>query len=250
MSKSKTKFAKMFLDWSRHRSFGSCWSDFLEIVLCTLSMKAKEERYLEILAQYPKEDAYTLRDIFHEMQKEYYEGVGPDGGWCDPLGTLWEEYSSMMGKKMSGQFFTPPGLCEVSARMTIGDLKPTEPVRICDPAGGSGRMLLAAGRINSEMNRWMQATSIDIDRTVSMMCAINLFYHGIEGKVVHGNALSLEAWGGWAVRPYALIPRIVWVDREQAERWIKVPLSEKQKAPPEIPTNIPLFTTGSQISLF
>jgi ribosomal protein L11 methylase PrmA len=63
-----------------------------------------------------------------------------------------------------------------------------EPLRILDPACGSGRMLLAAHRVNGTGHEYY---GIDIDPTCAKVTALNLFLNGIwNSEVMCANALS------------------------------------------------------------
>ena len=58
----------------------------------------------------------------------------------------------------NGQYFTPDHVCELMAKMTIPEIQDGQSV--CDPACGSGRMLIKA----TEVNRYGQFYGVDIDR--------------------------------------------------------------------------------------
>lgn len=222
MSKKEAGFEKLFNEFSRHKTWGTCWQDVLEVMLCALAREQQEDRYLEIISRYSKDEVYEIMHICRAIQRRYFDVVKTDGSWGDPLGEYWEEYSSMLGKKMSGQFFTPPDICQVLAEMTVPvqDRSPDKIKTVLDCAGGSGRTLIAVARLSPELNREVRATSVDIDKTVSMMCAINLFYHGVTARVVWGDSLSLKANGGYLVLPRIHMKRVEWVTAEKAQSWI------------------------------
>ncbi len=59
---------------------------------------------------------------------------------------------------------------------------------ICDPCCGSGRMLMAAAKVNPKRIFIGQ----DIDHRCVQMTAINLALNGLKGYAVWGNSLALE----------------------------------------------------------
>ena len=141
----------------------------------------------------------------------------------DALGDLYMSWAHP--NSHSGQFFTPWPLCQVAARMSVGDpipmlaeritaatcidwpslgmdpLKPAtlehiakrylpahvdrfEPITICDPAVGSGGMLLAAAELYPLWAVHMglvQFSGQDIDYTCVLMSRINLMLYGLNG---------------------------------------------------------------------
>jgi type I restriction-modification system DNA methylase subunit len=125
----------------------------------------------------------------------------------DVLGPLYMEIDA--GNAAAGQFFTPPDLSELMARM-IGPAPDEEPdfKTISDPACGAGSMLLAAAAAvlarGQNPRRKMFAEGIDIDRTCAFMCFVQLSLWGIPAIVWHGNALTGKFQKGWATPIYYL----------------------------------------------
>jgi type I restriction-modification system DNA methylase subunit len=76
----------------------------------------------------------TIKRMFHEIQ----EVVAVED--LDVLGDL---YEGAITYGEHGQYFTPDSLCNLLCRLTG-----TEGKTVHDPACGSGRMLLAAARVN------------------------------------------------------------------------------------------------------
>lgn len=247
--KKDLDFAKEFIDFCRYKTFATVMDDFLTIVLCCYARGTQEELFEKTLARYAPEDKETFTKLLGLLHMEYIKNVTTGGGWCDPLGKMWMLYASASGKKMAGEFYTPEAVCSMMAQMTITDTEPTDTINVLDPAAGSGRTLLAAGRVSPAVNRWMKATAVDINRTTCKMCAINLFYHGISGRVICGDTLRLQAWAGYDVRP--LLGIIEFVGAERATSWL-VPV-KRAIAPTTPPESIKPSTaqpTGSQLHLF
>lgn len=198
-------FNKQFLHFCRNKSFGSTFSDFLTIVLCSLCLGTEEELYLETIKRYKEEEVkQDIPRLFACLIRYYEENVTSCGQWCDPLGDLFEEYSSLKGRQMSGQFFTPISLCTMSAGLTFNPPYPEGQINISDCAVGSGRMLIASSRVSPEINRRGFFHGTDIDRQCSLMAAINFYFHGLNGVIIHGDSLALKAFGGWLIKPHLL----------------------------------------------
>ena len=91
----------------------------------------------------------------------------------------------------AGQFFTPAPVARMMAQMTVGDVPEEEKHKvksICDPACGSGRMLLA---VAEEHPHWL-FVGRDIDIRCVRMCVLNLAFRNLYGYVIHGNSLADE----------------------------------------------------------
>ena len=115
------------------------------------------------------------------------------------LGQLFEEYASSHYK---GQFFTPHHLCEAMAQMIYEPPAPEKnSIRIFDPACGAGAMLLAVSKIQTmaDQNKSLFIAQ-DVDLNCARMCALNLMFFNLEGLIVWGNTLAVEAREAWHTR--------------------------------------------------
>ena len=145
-------FPQYILQIGHKYGLHSVFEDFLEMVVCALSIGAKEDRYLEIVRNYEKPDAYLMSEAFGALVPE----MDNDGkGLKDCFGDFFMEYLSF---GHNGQFFTPEPVCEIMARISnpagFGE-------RVADCCCGSGRMLLAAAKISRDLLFF----GADIDRT-------------------------------------------------------------------------------------
>ena len=91
----------------------------------------------------------------------------------------------------AGQFFTPWSVAEMMARVqfdrTVFERTVQEKglVTVCDPAVGSGVMLLAFGKVvHNELGRWgvnkLRLYGADIDQRCVHMCRIQLRMNGLD----------------------------------------------------------------------
>lgn len=126
--------------------------------------------------------------------------------------SLIEHFASSGGKK-GGEFFTPPEVSTLLARL----LQPKEGSRICDPACGSGSLLI---RVAEEVgDNDFALFGQESNGSVWALCRMNMFLHGKDGariewgdtinnpRLLEGNALkrfdivvanppfSLDKWG-------------------------------------------------------
>lgn len=110
-----------------------------------------------------------------------------NGSFLDFFGGIYEEmYQSKSKASQSGQFFTPPEVAELLAKLCqIGGERD---YTCSDPAGcGSGRTLLAHYAANKFADCYYRADDLDI---VSVkMCALNMMAHGMRGQVVQHDTL-------------------------------------------------------------
>ena len=130
---------------------------------------------------------------------------------ADILGDLFQG-SITYGEK--GQFLTPEPICEMMAIMNLPEEKTGLDGRraVNDPCCGSGRMLLAAAKIQPN---W-QFVGQDVDLRCVQMTAINLALRNHYGHVIQGNSLSntvdriyetgrVQVWGN-AIRKVNHVP--------------------------------------------
>ena len=174
---------------ARHRRFMEIFDDLLTIQLCCLAQQTEEELYLETIARYDKEVVRKVWPVAIGKLWQLYEyHVTVGGGWYDPLGRIFEEYSSRKGAGMMGQFFTPPGVCDLMARITAP--KPASGW-VNDPAAGSGRGLLAHARLFPSNRLQCRYVAMDLDRMCVKMAAVNMAMHGMSGYSIHCNTLNM-----------------------------------------------------------
>lgn len=123
--------------------------------------------------------------------------------FADLFGELHQEWRADYDRKSGGEFYTPPELCKLLARMTLSkvDFPGDRPIDLLEPACGAGGMVLAAAEALVDEYKLsplcVRATCIDIDRTACDICFVNLTLWGIPATVVHGNALTNETWAVW-----------------------------------------------------
>lgn len=107
------------------------------------------------------------------------------GSSLDFFGGIYEEmYQSKSKASSMGQFFTPPGVSDLLARISKADTDKT----CADNGGcGSGRNLLAHFAANRYKNCYYRGDDLDI--TSVKMAALNMMAHGMIGEVVQHDVL-------------------------------------------------------------
>lgn len=178
---------------ARKHGRGQAFDDFLQIVVCCLSMGRKEDLYFKTIKRYDKEELDLFSQAFAAlvMQMDRKPLV-------DPFGDYFEEYLS---NAQNGQFFTPQCICDLMTSIThvprAGvDTGKEHDKRVYDPACGSGRLLLSSAKLNR--NRCF--VGADISYTCCLMTLINLCLNSLNGEVLHMNTLSADrCWHRWIV---------------------------------------------------
>jgi hypothetical protein len=209
-------FSQYILQIGYKYGLNSVFDDFLEMVVCALSLGAKEDRYHEIVRNYEKPDAYLMAEAFGSLVIEM-DNNGE--GLKDGFGDFYMEYLSY-GR--NGQFFTPEPICDMMASI----LNPAGfGERVGDCCCGSGRMLLAAAKIS----RNSLFFGADIDRTCAMMCLINLCLNGLLGEVCWMDTLMNRFYGGWRIElhPEKEVPYIREIT--ESESYMVLRLLEKKQ---------------------
>jgi len=151
-----------------------------------------EAEYLQIVGRYSKEEATAFARLLGELV------ILLDPEPYDVLGRLYMELE--LGSTHTGQFFTPPELSELMARLSYGDALATldKPfVTLQEPACGAGGMVLAFVKVmlshgyNPAERMWAHCQ--DVDRLAALMCYLQLALWNVPAVVVVGNTLALEA---------------------------------------------------------
>ena len=190
------RFVRLFGEIARHRHRYEVFKDFVTMAAISMhnainKVDALEQEYLAIVGRYEREDRARFPKLLAELVTIL------DGEPWDALGQLYMELG--IQSEHVGQFFTPPDLSELMARLTYGDALAnlTEPfVTVQEPACGAGGMILAFAKVMIESGHnpaeKMWAHCQDIDRTAALMCYLQLALWHIPAVVVVGNTLALE----------------------------------------------------------
>jgi type I restriction-modification system DNA methylase subunit len=180
------------------RSMWETFSDFLNLAYLSLSQAVckfqtgemnaeKEKEFLAIEARYkyPAKFREAMAHLVMGLDRERYDFLGSVAGELELLSS-W-----------NGQFFTPKAVCDLMARMTMGEQLPDPDRRltICEPACGAGAMAIAVTNVLHEKgfmpwNYWL--TAVDVDPKMFMATYIQLTLCGVPANVIWGNSLSLE----------------------------------------------------------
>jgi type I restriction enzyme M protein len=193
------------------------FEDYLDLVLCAVANRQREERYLEVAKRYTKDELVLISELFayHVLIQEHQTA---GGGWYDMLGDIYMEMAGRSKTSRMGQFFTPAEVCTMMAQMTLdGD---TAGKTVQDCCAGSGRMLLAAYAMAPDLGTLYAA---DLDGICVKMCALNFWLHGIRGEVAHMNSLSLEWYGAYHTHPNHSWPFVTYLDesrKEECHQWV------------------------------
>ena len=156
----------------------------------------KPEGFKPDIATPENNDYIALVSLWCEMVAEEME----KGNYFDLFGQLYEQMFLLKSKaSANGQFFTPDSICRLMADITDADVEENESdrglVRVNDPACGSARTLLAHFMRKTHDNPALAGRyyyeAADIDLPTCKMAACNMMIHGMQGKVVCQDQLSL-----------------------------------------------------------
>ena len=257
--KTKTEtFAQVMKRFEYRYDTRTVFNDFLTMTLCSFSQNPAtgkshdEDLYLETIAKYKNDDLrFEFPKLLARLTIEMEERIDSSMG-TDVLGDFYEQNLSRKG---SGQFFSPWPICMFMAKCTEESLDETQrdrPLRILDPACGSGRMLLAGNKVNGPTHEYY---GVDIDETCVKMTALNLFLNGLfHSEVMCADALvpgDFRVSYRTSFLPFGIF-RIQ--DKEQSMLWHILQNSwpekkvKEQKEPPEFSET--KVVAGNQLTIF
>lgn len=126
---------------------------------------------------------HVVLDWFKEVDRAMCSGTP-----CDFFGMTYETmFQSKAKASTTGQFFTPPSICDLMADLVESKSKDGGPIRVNDCCCGSGRLLLSHYMKNSTPEHCGQSVGYyvaqDIDPVSCKMCALNMMAHGMIGEV-------------------------------------------------------------------
>jgi len=174
------------------RSFHKVFEDWLKWIVWFLS-GAKIEEYKKVLDSYTAEEGKILWEAlnkFIELQEEnqYYD-------------ILWSIYEQYITHWEHWQFFTPYNVVEFMTRITLWEVEKGKKITISDPASGSWRMLLLAGKMLKDRKKDVLFMAVDIDERCFLMTAINLQLHWLTWIVFNWNSLTWKVFKVLATMP-------------------------------------------------
>ncbi|MFW9924014.1 MAG: N-6 DNA methylase [Candidatus Thorarchaeota archaeon] len=178
---------------SRGYDISRVFSDWIDLMVLAHRTTFTEEEHLE------REKDYLA--IIHRYKNDLPEGQREGDRFAAALAILMEGMkqtnNELLGEvyeklalnyKGFGQFFTPLSLCQLLAKMISTRNEKTHPT-IADPCAGSGRMLVEAYKLKPEGFYFAQ----DIDFRCVKLCALNFLFFNMNGLVVWGDSLALQA---------------------------------------------------------
>jgi type I restriction-modification system DNA methylase subunit len=179
-----SKLRSLFGSYANAKNYASAFSDMLDLFMLPFKIvDTAEERQVR------------LRAITDHPQKDEVVSLLTELGECaegfhDPLGEL---YMQELYKGHNGQYFTPEHICDLMAMLTIGNHENGKTV--LDPACGSGRMLLAAAKINRNQVFY----GADVDAVCCKMAVANMLLQSLTGEIAHMNSLTNEFFTGYRI---------------------------------------------------
>ena len=124
------------------------------------------------------------------------------GKWLDIFGMLYEKMYLIAGKaSRTGQFFTPPAVSDLMSELVGTKKKEASSVKkdglkVNDCAAGSGRLLLShfieVSKLDHSAGRPYSYIAQDSDPLACKMCALNMMIHGMNGRVICQDTLTLS----------------------------------------------------------
>lgn len=168
----------------------------------------REKEYLHTINKYSKREREQIpvltKIVIDELEKEVR----------DVLGDVFMELQLGNSKD---QYFTPFSLAKLMAHMIDNNKTDDEEFVITDPACGSGALIIAKAVILGERGvnyqKQMKVYATDIDRTVLLMCYIQLSLLGINAVCEVRDTLEGTCYETW----YTFMNRKVenlWVKKE------------------------------------
>lgn len=233
------EFIKSFNKLTHKHHPHTAWTDFVTMAACAISnrvdanhFKEREQLYLDLIGKYDTVEQKLFPELLATTVKALQENTDQDF-----LGSLYMQLEISNDKL--GQFFTPYSISQMMGEIEATTAKKiSKPIRICEPACGSGGLLiafanaLARQNVNYQENVFFTAT--DLDKTAALMCYIQMSFLGCAGVVTVGNTLTEEVFELWYTPMYF---NDVWNIRRKVEATQNVlnsfekckPVSEKQK---------------------
>jgi len=142
---------------------------FLDICLAVL--ENREEDYMNLIKGMKKDILLKYNKLFGILLKYFTYNYN----YGDPLGIF---YMQIQSHGRNGEYYTPYNICYMMAK--ILNPKPTN--KVCDPAVGSGAMLLATKQVIHEKYGWIESSKfgrnlygMDVSHNAVRMSKIQMY---------------------------------------------------------------------------
>lgn len=199
LSNNDADFIRIVHKLARYRSTRDIFADYCELAYCAIAKRtlpagqkadALESRWAATMKAGDDYAQYMPQLLAHTTMamNDLRDFLGPVAAALNVLNLK------------LGQFFTPPDLCEVMARMVLDDLDARIAdkgyISLADPACGSGAMMLASAKVAREGGhdpaQIMYIEATDIDPVCFKMAYIQFALGGLNARVVCGNGPTGE----------------------------------------------------------
>lgn len=199
---AEKEFLRIFKELTyRHRAW-DVWRDFVTMFACAISNAVdkshydeREALYMKTIKKYNKQEQMLFPALTAETVMALESNLEQDF-----LGKIFMNLE--LGDNAKAQIFTPYHVCELMAKMSIGDItsqiKKDGYITINDPCCGAGATLIAGAnearkqleKDNLNFQNHVLIAAQDIDETVALMCYIQLSLMGLAAYVKIGNSLT------------------------------------------------------------
>lgn len=254
MKKDTPTFTQLMDAFGYRYELRTVFNDFLTMSMCAVTRNRAdgkshyEDLYMDTIKPYAQDALrHNFPKAFAQLTVEMEKGIDRSEGG-DVLGRFYEHHFCRKNNK--GQFFTPWPVCQFMAMCAIGEGDHDRPQRVLDPACGSGRTLLAAGKVLGPGHKYY---GIDLDHTCVKMTALNLFLNGLFGsEVMCADALNPASFTISYEISYRPLGIFRVEEREESKLWRMYAATFEEMAKPEPPSFNVVKTTGKaqQLTLF
>ena len=223
--------------------------DFVTMSACALAVQTREEEYLEVAGKYQREELDDFGKALGALTTEMEEFP-----FTDLLGPYYCEVNSKSGRDQRGEFYTPPCISTMMAKMAVNVEEVVErrlPFTINEPACGSGGMVLAIAEEFAEAKAvdLMRVTAQDISRVGCDMAYVNFALWGIPAHIVWGDTLRNTVNSSWKnihwarvgedqrllmKRAFDLARNVTTPDQAEPEEVVAAPKSSELTEPAEV----------------
>ncbi len=185
------------------RPYEMALNDFCDYLLDLFSVEAFKNDFKGLLKW--QQERFQAKPHFGFLALAWMDDVTKAmerGKWLDVFGMLYEEMYLIAGKaSRTGQFFTPPAVSDFMSEL-VGTKKKEassmkkDGLKVNDCAAGSGRLLLShfieVSKQNHSAGRPYSYIAQDSDPLACKMCALNMMIHGMNGRVICQDTLTLS----------------------------------------------------------